>query len=475
MYDNDQEYGWKSYHNQDYSLQPYEEHPFDREPPHNQEPPKKKGGMLKKAALTAAGAVLFGVVAGGVMTGIQAAASRYLNVYAMAQGSGGEDRGRTNTPPESGESGPGGQEGGKSSPADPGSEDSKQNRNTGGAADVAAIVEASMPSVVAITSTTVYQSNNHGYGWLFGGPQTYEVPSSGSGIIVGENDTELLIVTNNHVVEGTSSMKVAFIDDTVSDAVVKGTDPDTDLAVIAVRLDQIQKDTMEKVAIARLGSSDDLKVGQGVIAIGNALGYGQSVTVGYVSAMNRKVRISENETRVLLQTDAAINPGNSGGALLNMEGEVVGINAAKYSSTEVEGIGYAIPISQARDIMNQLMNKKTRQPVEKEKRGYLGIQGTTVDDETSDLFGMPRGIYVYKVLDGGAAAASGLKDKDIITKADGQTVKTMTALQELLTCYRLGETVELTVQTQENGQYKEHTVQVVLGAIPQGEESSAPR
>lgn len=476
MYDNDQQYGWKSYNNQEYNnqenrSQPYNEPQFDQGPAFREEPPKKKGGILKKAALITAGAVLFGIVSGGVMAGIQVAASRYLNVYTLANSAGPDNGSQAALLPESGQAGDiqngvDGQNGG----------DGQSYQNPGTAAgDVSDIVEAAMPTVVAITSTTVYQSNNYGYGWLFGGPQTYEIPSSGSGIIVGENDTELLIVTNYHLVEGVSSMKVSFIDDEVVDAVVKGTDPETDLAVISIPLDQIKADTMSKIAIARLGSSDDLKVGQGVVAIGNALGYGQSVTVGYVSALDREVMVAGNTTRTLLQTDAAINPGNSGGALLNMKGEVVGINAAKYSSTEVEGIGYAIPISKAENIMNQLMNRKTRRPVEAAKRGYLGIQGTTVDDEASSLFGMPKGVYVYKVLSNGAAADSDLREKDIITKVDGQPVKTMTALQELLTCYELGGKIDLTVQTQENGQYKEHTVQVVLGALPQGEESSVPR
>lgn len=463
MYDNDQEYGWKSYQNQEYDNEPYIESQFNQEPPYYQVPPKKRGGMLKRAALITVGALLFGCVSGGVMAGIQVAASKYLNVYASASTGGQDQTAPDASLPESGQDN--GQNGGSTS----------QNQNSGGAGDVSDIVEAAMPCVVAITSTTVFQNNNYGYGWLFGGPQTYEIPSSGSGIIVGENDTELLIVTNNHVVEGTSSMKVTLIDDAVVDAVVKGTDPDTDLAVISVPLDQIKADTMGRIAIAKLGSSDALKVGQGVIAIGNALGYGQSVTVGYVSALDRKVRVSDKDTRTLLQTDAAINPGNSGGALLNMKGEVVGINAAKYSSTEVEGIGYAIPISMAEDIMNQLMNRKTRKPVEETKRGYLGIQGTTVDDETSGLFGMPKGVYVYKVLDDGAAAKSDLRDKDIITKVDGQSIKTMTALQEMLTGYGLGEIIELTVQTQEDGQYKEHIVQVVLEVLPQGEDRGVPR
>ena len=249
------------------------------------------------------------------------------------------------------------------------------------------------------------------------------MPSSGSGIIIGKNDTELLIVTNNHVVKDTVSLKITFVDDTAVDAAVKGTDADTDLAVISIPIDQIPQETQDKIAVARLGDSDSLKVGQGVIAIGNALGYGQSVTVGYVSALNREVQTSDGNTRVLLQTDAAINPGNSGGALLNMKGEVIGINAAKYSSTEVEGIGYAIPVSGVQEILDELMNRKTRSEVEESRRGYLGIQGTTVDEETAATFDMPKGVYVYKILEDGAAAGSELREKDIITKLDGMTVK----------------------------------------------------
>ena len=334
-------------------------------------------------------------------------------------------------------------------------------------ADVSDIVEAAMPTVVAITSTTVYQSNNYGYGWFFGGPQTYEVPSSGSGIIIGENDQELLIVTNNHVVESASSMKVAFIDNEVVDAVIKGTDAETDLAVISVPLDQIKADTKSKISVAKLGSSDDLKVGQGVIAIGNALGYGQSVTVGYVSALDRAVQTSEDGiTRDLIQTDAAINPGNSGGALLNMDGEVVGINSAKYSDTSVEGMGYAIPISAVKDIINDLMNVKTRTEVAENRQGYLGIQALTIDQAYANTFGMPQGVYVYKITEGGAASKSDLKEKDIITKFDGSTVRSMEDLQQMLTYYEGGDTITLTVQRLEDGQYVEKEVQITLDFRP---------
>ena len=466
MYDNDQNYGWKSYDNQSYDNRQYGGDPYGRRPqPEDMPPKKKKGGILKKAALITAGALLFGTVSGATMVGVNVAASRFMgnSAAASAEAEKKEEISKAQT-----ESQGSGQDNGQGSAQGNGGYQQGQRNNGKAVADVSDIVEQAMPTVVAITSTAVYQSNNYGYGWFFrGGPQTYEVPSSGSGIIVGENDKELLIVTNNHVVEDSTSLKVAFIDSEVVDAAIKGTDAETDLAVIAVPLEQIKDDTKSKIKVARLGNSDELKVGQGVVAIGNALGYGQSVTVGYVSALNREVRVSNTSTRELLQTDAAINPGNSGGALLNMKGEVIGINAAKYSSTEVEGIGYAIPISKAEDIMNQLMNRKTMNPVEEAKRGYLGIQGTSVDEESAAAFGMPRGVYVYKILEEGAAARSDLREKDIITKVDGQSVRNMTDLQELLACYEMGEQIDLTVQTQKDGEYQERTVTIALKAMPQ--------
>ena len=454
MYDNDQNYGWKSYDNQSYDNRQYGGDPYGRRPqPEDMPPKKKKGGILKKAALITAGALLFGTVSGATMVGVNVAASRFMGNSAAASAEAEKKEEISKAQTESQGSG-----------QDNGGYQQGQRNNGKAVADVSDIVEQAMPTVVAITSTAVYQSNNYGYGWFFrGGPQTYEVPSSGSGIIVGENDKELLIVTNNHVVEDSTSLKVAFIDSEVVDAAIKG----TDLAVIAVPLEQIKDDTKSKIKVARLGNSDELKVGQGVVAIGNALGYGQSVTVGYVSALNREVRVSNTSTRELLQTDAAINPGNSGGALLNMKGEVIGINAAKYSSTEVEGIGYAIPISKAEDIMNQLMNRKTMNPVEEAKRGYLGIQGTSVDEESAAAFGMPRGVYVYKILEEGAAAQSDLREKDIITRVDGQSVRNMTDLQELLACYEMGEQIDLTVQSQKDGEYQERTVTITLKAMPQ--------
>ena len=416
----------------------------------------RKNSLLKKTAWIVLSAVLFGTVAGTVMTGVQIASSGMVSQFFAIVSS-------DEKLPEQGEEllpepFPGGNIPGilPEVPAVPAP-----------ATDVSQVVEEAMPAVVAVASTAVYQMPDFGFGWFFGGgSQSYEVPSSGSGIIIGENDTELLIVTNNHVVQDTVSLKITFVDDTAVDAAVKGTDPDTDLAVISVPLDQIPQETKEKIAVARLGDSDGLKVGQGVIAIGNALGYGQSVTVGYVSALNREIKTSDGNTRVLLQTDAAINPGNSGGALLNMKGEVIGINAAKYSSTEVEGIGYAIPVSGVQDILDELMNRKTRSEVAEEKRGYLGIQGTTVDEDAAAAFGMPKGVYVYKILKDGAAADSQLREKDIITKLDGMTVKSMQELQKLLKGYEAGETIELLVQRQEDGQYKEIQIPVTLTGLP---------
>ena len=411
---------------------------------------------MKKTAWIVLSAVLFGTVAGTVMTGVQIASSAMVSQFFAIVSS-------DEKLPEQGEEllpepFPGGNIPGilPEAPAVPAP-----------ATDVSQVVEEAMPAVVAVASTAVYQMPDFGFGWFFGGgSQSYEVPSSGSGIIIGENDTELLFVTNNHVVQDTVSLKITFVDDTAVDAAVKGTDPDTDLAVISVPLDQIPQETKEKIAVARLGDSDGLKVGQGVIAIGNALGYGQSVTVGYVSALNREIKTSDGNTRVLLQTDAAINPGNSGGALLNMKGEVIGINAAKYSSTEVEGIGYAIPVSGVQDILDELMNRKTRSEVAEEKRGYLGIQGTTVDEDAAAAFGMPKGVYVYKILKDGAAADSQLREKDIITKLDGMTVKSMQELQKFLKGYEAGETIELLVQRQEDGQYKEIQIPVTLTGLP---------
>lgn len=408
---------------------------------------KRSGRSLagKIAGVTAA-AVLFGTVAGGTMFAVDTAGEYLKGQYTTI--------GQTETQAQV-----------KVAQDDDGSSTTAGAPVTSAIqTDVSSIVEKAMPSVVAINNTMVMQQQT----W-FGPSQTVEVPSSGSGIIVGQNDEELLIVTNNHVVEDSKELTVTFIDNSQVSAAIKGTDSETDLAVIAIPLKDIPSDTMSQIKVATLGDSGALKVGQGVIAIGNALGYGQSVTVGYVSALNREVKAEDQTTRTLLQTDAAINPGNSGGALLNMKGEVIGINAAKYSSTEVEGMGYAITISQAQDIINELMNKKTRVAVDEAEQGYLGIQGQNIDETAASMYGMPRGIYVYKIVEDSAASQSDLREKDIITKFDGQTVRTMADLKDMLTYYKGGDTVNLTVQSLENGQYVERTVQITLGTKPAGE------
>lgn len=350
----------------------------------------------------------------------------------------------------------------QTSPAVANSANSSQNTTTvSTVSDVSAIVEKAMPSIVAINDTMTVEQQD-----FFGRTQAFQAQSSGSGIIVGKNDTELLIATNNHVVSGATDLTVTFSDNKDAAAAVKGTDSATDLAIIAVKLSDIPDDTMSKIQIASLGNSDDVKVGQQVIAIGNALGYGQSVTVGYISALNRDITDENGISHTYIQTDAAINPGNSGGALIDLAGNVIGINAAKTASTEVEGMGFAIPISKAQEILNNLMTKKTRETVDEASQGYLGIQGTNIDANTSKAYGMPVGIYIYKIVPGGAAASSDLKEKDIITKFDGQSVTTMEELKNMLTYYEGGSTVTMTVQSLVNGAYVEHDVTVTLGTKP---------
>ena len=333
--------------------------------------------------------------------------------------------------------------------------------STDGTYTVAEIASQCKSSVVAITNQSVQEVQT-----MFGTMQQQST-GSGSGVIIGKNDTELLIATNNHVVSGAESLTVCFNDnkDAVFDAKIKGTDPNNDLAVIAIQLSDISEDVLNSISIATLGDSTQMEVGDQVVAIGNALGFGQSVTTGIISAVDREVTIDDT-TATLLQTDAAINPGNSGGALFNMKGEVIGINSAKYASDEVEGMGFAIPISKAQEILNNLMTKKTREAVDESAQGYLGIQGTNIDANASKEYGMPVGIYVYKIVEGGAAANSDLKEKDIITKFDGQSVTNMEELKQMLTYYEGGSTVELTVQSLVNGVYVEHNVQITLGTKP---------
>ncbi len=416
----------------------YQEYQFRKSAESNvleEVPPRKKKGFVKKAAALVSGALVFGVIAGSTMVGINWAAGAYGNKNTV-------EINKAETV--------------STSAAGPASNTSAIS----GVNDVSSIVDKAVPSVVAITSKVVYESQT----WF--GPMQREGEGSGSGIIVGKNNDELLIVTNNHVVEGAEALKVTFIDQAAVDAAIKGTDADSDLAVIAVPLKNISSETLSKISIATLGNSDHLKVGQGVVAIGNALGYGQSVTVGYISALDRTVQTEDGTNRDLLQTDAAINPGNSGGALLNMQGEVIGINSAKYSSTDVEGMGYAIPISKAQTIIDNLMTKTTRTPVADGEQGYLGIQCKNIDAATSQQLGMPQGVFIYKIVEGGAASQSDLREKDIITKFDGQSIKTYDDLTNMLKYYKGGTTVPVTVQSVENGQYVERTVNITLGKRP---------
>lgn len=333
--------------------------------------------------------------------------------------------------------------------------------------DVSSIVENCMPSVVSITNVGTQEFRT-----IFGNYEQ-ESQSSGSGIIIGQNDTELLIVTNNHVVSGAKELSVYFNsdgqdadEDNVISAKIKGTDADKDLAVIAVQLSDIPAETMSSIKTATVGDSSALKVGEPVVAIGNAYGYGLSVTSGIVSALNREVTVQsdgQDITNKLIQTDAAINPGNSGGALLNSKGELIGINSVKFISEDVEGMGYAIPISDVENIIGDLMNKTTRDKVEDGQQGYLGVSNCVdVTSEVSQNYNMPTGVYVRKVLDGLGAANAGMKDGDIITKVDGTTISGYTQLKELMTYYKAGETIEVVVQRMEGSEYKEETLNITL-------------
>mgnify|MGYP004607591859 FL=1 len=370
----------------------------------------------------------------------------------------------------------------KSEKKDADTSDSKSDtgKDTGstakGSLDVSEIASEALPSIVSITTKSVQEVQNYFgmYGMYGYAPQQQEqeVEGSGSGIIVGKNDDELLIATNYHVVEGADTLSVAFTDGNAVEASVKGFDEERDLAVVSVSLDDVEDDTMDAISIAKIGSSDDLKVGEQVIAIGNALGYGQSVTTGIVSAKNRRMD-SDNNTVTdgsddssdgvnLIQTDAAINPGNSGGALLNMEGEVVGINSAKLASTEVEGMGYAIAISDVTDILQNLMNETSRDKLDDSEHGVLGIKGSSVSSEAVQMYGIPAGVFVKKVTEGGAADKAGLKANSVITEFNGKTVSSIDQLIEYLSYYEPDEEVELTVQVPHGTSYKEETVKVTL-------------
>ena len=330
--------------------------------------------------------------------------------------------------------------------------------------DVSDIADNVMPSIVAITNMSEKQVSTW-YGYTASQPQE----SCGSGIIVSQDDQYIYVATNNHVVSGAQSITVQFSDDSTVAAEVKGTDAGSDLAVVAVPISDISADTLSTIKVATLGNSDELSVGQAAVAIGNALGYGQSVTTGVISALNREVSVENDDgsttTNELIQTDAAINPGNSGGALLNAKGEVIGISSVKYSDTSVEGMGYAIPISDASDTIQNLMNQETKTKVSEAEQGYLGIQGVDVSDESAKMYNMPTGVYISDVVKNGGAQQAGLTKGSVITGLEGTTISDMNSLKEQLQYYRVGDKVKVTVQVPgNNGEYTEKTVEVTLGS-----------
>ena len=393
-----------------------------------QKAPKPKKGYTKKVALVVGAAVLFGAVGGVTMQGTSYLTGKLLGKNTKST------VGTTKTV-----------------------SNAKLTTSTSTVtSDVSDIVENTLPSIVSITNMSVQEVQN-----FFGGTSQQESESAGSGIIISQNDSELLVVTNNHVVEGSDTLTVTFNDGNSVEAQIKGTDSARDLAVVAVPLDKISDDTMNAIKVATLGDSDSLKVGEPAIAIGNALGYGQSVTTGIVSATGRTIEGFDGE---YIQTDAAINPGNSGGALLNANGEVIGINSAKINSSAVEGMGFAIPISDASDVIQNLMNKETRSKVSDEERGYLGIKGYDVSEEGAQMYNMPTGVYVKEVMSGGGAEKAGLTKGSIITGFEGSSISSMSSLQEQLQYYKAGEEVTLTVQIPDkNGEYTEKDIKVTLG------------
>ena len=401
---------------------------FGAGPQQNPKAPKPKKGYMKKVALVVGAAVLFGAVGGVTMQGTSYLTGKLLGKNTKST------VGTTKTV-----------------------SNAKLTTSTSTVtSDVSDIVENTLPSIVSITNMSVQEVQN-----FIGGISQQESESAGSGIIISQNDSELLVVTNNHVVEGSDTLTVTFNDGNSVEAQIKGTDSARDLAVVAVPLDKISDDTMNAIKVATLGDSDSLKVGEPAIAIGNALGYGQSVTTGIVSATGRTIDGFDGE---YIQTDAAINPGNSGGALLNANGEVIGINSAKINSSAVEGMGFAIPISDASDVIQNLMNKETRSKVSDEERGYLGIKGYDVSEEGAQMYNMPTGVYVKEVMSGGGAEKAGLTKGSIITGFEGSSISGMSSLQEQLQYYKAGEEVTLTVQIPDkNGEYTEKDIKVTLG------------
>ncbi len=415
----------------------------DREASAKRSQKKARSRMWKRAAAIAASAMLFGSVAGAS--------------YQMAS----VDQSDMDTVQASE------------------TEDSSSGQASMQAYDVSDVVEKVMPSVVAITNISVEEVPNFFYGTL-----TYDSESSGSGFIIGQNDTELLIGTNNHVVEDATDLSVCFSVDTESledpedavvSATVKGTNSERDLAVIAVNLEDIPDEVMSQIAVAEMGSSSDLSIGEPAIAIGNALGYGQSVTLGIISALDREVSVEDGDhtvTNTMIQTDAAINFGNSGGVLVNAQGQVIGINSVKTAESGVEGMGYAIPIDTAQPIFEELMNMTTRTVVDEGEQGYMGVSVVDISSEAKQLYSMPSGAFVYSVEEGSAAEAAGLVRGDIITKLDGVTISTRDELLERMQYYKAGETIDLIVQSAQGSEYIERTVTITLGEKPQETASS---
>lgn len=429
---------------------------------------RNQNSFQKKAGVTIALAVIFGLVAAVVFQAANFAADRFLNT------------GKSSVQIKTTDSVDLQETASDDSTADKVLSDSENGT-------VAAVAQASMPSVVAITTVSVQEIPS-----FFGySSRQYKSASTGSGIIVGDNDDELLIATNNHVVDGATTLSVCFIGDDVAnaetetvnagdngdlnveDAVsakIKGTDADNDLAVVAVKKSDIPEDTLNQIKIAQIGSSDDLAVGQQVVAIGNALGYGQSVTSGWISALNRTISTDDGMNSTgLIQTDAAINPGNSGGALLNMKGELIGINSAKYADSAVEGMGYAIPISKAKPILEELMNRETREKVDSSKKGYLGVSLASLTTEAIEMYNMPTGAFVRSVEDDSPAQEAGICKGDIIVKFDGQKVSDGDDLLDKLQYYKSGEKIEAVIARATNGEYEENTIELTLGTRPDNE------
>ena len=437
----------------------------------DKKPTRKKQRSRNKLGTPIGLAVVFGLVAGIVFQGVNLTTERFLETDT-------EQKNQVETAQLTKET----------------TADSKDTQNSVVSSEVtgsvASVAKTAMPTVVAITSVSIQEIPYYfGFGFSSRSTQQYSSEGSGSGIIVGENDDELLIATNNHVVSGATTLNVCFMgsdvvsaeqetaetaaddsaDINVEDAVsakIKGTDESNDLAVIAVAKADIPQDTLSEIKIAQLDTSDDLEVGEQVVAIGNALGYGQSVTSGWISALNRTISTDDMTGSGLIQTDAAINPGNSGGALLNMKGEVIGINSAKFASNAVEGMGYAIPISKAQPILEDLMSRETRDKVDSSEASYLGINPLDLSAEVTAMFDMPEGVFVSSVSTGEAADNAGIRKGDIITGFDGQTVTGRDDLNDKMKYYAAGETVDITIARAQNGQYVEQTVQVTLGSRP---------